>query len=212
MHDVLRPLFALSVRDYLQLAWLVFHVIPAEAVLILALFFAPKRFAVQKQFSFVAGGIDVNGRHLAFATGPGPVRKEVGHGKVGPPTRLINKKPVLFETGEVYDAEIGTARRHVNLAQLLQFLFHSRLLVGIGEIQKIAHVAVVRRRLAEIIEASPHELAGDVRKFILPPELGIRYGRPARRIKVVRTHLEIGLAVVLVVADGEEILAARADA
>ena len=79
-------------------------------------------------------------------------------------------------------------------------------------IEQVAHVAVVRRRLAEIIETGPDKFAGHEWKLILALEFPVRRRRPGRRVKVVGTHLEIRLALGLVGADGEKIFAARTDA
>src|SRR5260370_35911562 len=99
----------------------------------------------------------------------------------------------------------------MNFTQLLQLLFHARFLLGIGEIQQIAHVAIVRGRLAEVIKARPNEFARDVGEFVLASELAVRNSRPTWREKIVRTHLEVVLAIILVFTDGEEVLATRAD-
>jgi hypothetical protein len=79
----------------------------------------------------------VDGRDLADAVGPVPVRQDVRHGKVRPPARLVKVKPVLLEPGEVNDAEVRTARRRADLADFLQFLFRARLFGRIGELMRL---------------------------------------------------------------------------
>ena len=83
---------------------------------------------------------------------------------------------------------------------------------GVGEVQQVGGVVVVRRRLAEIIKTGPDKFAGDERILILALELRVRRVAPRRRGQVVGAHLEIGAAQFLVIADRKEILAARTDA
>src|ERR1019366_2884329 len=92
--------------------------------------------------------------------GPAPMRQEMGHWPVRTPMCLVKVKPILLKAGQVEDAEIGTPGWHVNLAEFLQFLFHARLFVRVGEIQQVAGVAVVGGWLAQVVKACPDELPG----------------------------------------------------
>src|SRR5467141_3796155 len=94
-------------------------------------------------------------RDLTDALGPIPMWQDMGHGKVRPPTRLVNVKTILLEAGQVDDAEIGTSRRHSDLARLLQLLGPARLVRGVGKVQQGLRVAAVRSRLAQIVETGP---------------------------------------------------------
>src|SRR5581483_3644661 len=96
---------------------------------------------------------------------------------------------------EVDDAEVRTARRHADFSELAQLLFQPRALRGVAEVQQIARVAVIRRRLAEIIEAGPDEFAGDKRVTVLRREFDVGRTTPARRVEIVRTHLKIRAAL-----------------
>ena len=135
----------------------------------------------------MVGHTAVGVRHgLHGAIRPVPVRQNVRHRKIETPVRLVDIEAVLGEAGEVNDAEIRAARGVVAVA--------------------------IRRRLAEIIEAGPDKLARDKWGSLLAGEFGVRRVRPSRGVKVVGTDLNIGAARALVVADGEEVFTAGADA
>src|ERR1035441_7035777 len=104
----------------------------------------------------------MDGRDLIGALRPVPVRQNVRHRKIRPPVRLVNVKAVLLETVQVNDAEIRTARR-----------------------------AVVRCRLAKIIETGPYKLTRSEGILLLAFELPFRRRGPRRRIEVVGTHLGV---------------------
>ena len=63
-------------------------------------------------------------RDLPDALGPGPVRQDVGHRKIGAPVRLINVEAIFLEAVEIDDAEVGTTRRHFDTAEFFQLLGH----------------------------------------------------------------------------------------
>ena len=122
--------------------------------------------------------------------GPVPVRQDVHH-RLRRPLALVEVEAVLREAGEVHDPEVGAARGPVLLV--------ARLVPG-----------EVRGRLAEVVEARPHELAQHLRRGLEPGELDVGAVRPARRDHVVARDLQRG--VLLVLLDRQVVDAARADA
>ena len=104
-------------------------------------------------------GVDVHGRHLPDALGPGPVRQDVRHRQLRPPARLVDVEAVLLEAGEIDDAEVRAARGHADVAERFELRRHPRPRRLVGEIQQVRGVGVVRRRLAQVVEARPDELA-----------------------------------------------------
>src|SRR6266536_4477590 len=147
-------------------------------------------------------------RDLSDALGPVPVRQDVGHGKIGAPVRLINVETIFLEAVEIDDAEVGTARRHFDLAAFFKLLGHLRLFGRLSEVQQRRRIATIRRRLAEVIKSRPYKFAGGKRGFIESLELDI--GRPGRtrRVEIVRTYLKISAALKLIFDDGKEIFTA----
>src|SRR5262249_33265622 len=109
------------------------------------------------------------------------------------------------------DAEIGTARRDLDLAEFFQLFGHLGLFCRVGEIEQRRGVAAVGRRLAEIIKSRPDKLARGKRKFIEPFELNIGRPGPTRRVEIKRTYLEVSAGLKPVFDDGKEIFAARTD-
>jgi hypothetical protein len=138
--------------------------------------------------------------------------QDVGHGQVRPPAGLVNVEAVFLETGEIDDAEVGTAGGDPDFAQLFKLDRQPLLFGGVGEVEQVAGVAIVRGWLAEVVEAGPDELAGYEGELVLAMEFGVGSGGPRRGVEIVRAHLKIRFAVVLVVAHWEKIFAARTDA
>jgi hypothetical protein len=78
------------------------------------------------------------------------------------------------------------------MPKLLQLFLQFRLRFGIlPEVQEVGHVGIVRRRLAEIIKAGPHEFSRHKRILIQRLELVVHQGRPAGRIGVIGCHLKV---------------------
>lgn len=98
-------------------------------------------------------------RDLTLAAGPGPVRQQMHHRQIGAPTRLIQPVAVLGKTGQIEDAGVRTAR------------------------------AVVRRGLAQIIEAGPDEFAGDIPMLVLRREHLVGAGAEVHRMQLVGADL-----------------------
>ena len=105
---------ALSIIGYyFEGARRVFHVIPHQTVTGLGLVggvlgLAALALAVHEELGRGVAGIAENGRGLAFAAGPSPVRQQVQGGRGGIPTGAVEVVPVFGPTGQIQDAEVRT--------------------------------------------------------------------------------------------------------
>jgi hypothetical protein len=102
----------------------------------------------------------VNRSDLADALGPVPMGKNVHHAQLGTPAGLIDIEAILFKAGELDDPEIRAAGGHSDFSEFVQLFLQARLFDGVGKVQEVAGLAVVRRRFAEIIKAGPDTGAG----------------------------------------------------
>ena len=164
-------IIALFIVDYhFQRPRLVLHVIPAQAVavqsvllgkcfvvelavlILFDLLDASLALAIDEELGFIVVGIAVDGSHLAPALlAPAPVRQQVYGVSLLLPVRAIEIVAVLGQAGEVADAEVAAARRPV---------------------------AVVGSRLAQVVEASPYELADHPVVVVLPAPVVVGQVRP----------------------------------
>ena len=182
--------FALGVvGHYFEGAGRVFYVVPHQAVAGLglvggALGLATLALAVHKELSRGVVGVGEHGRGLALAAGPGPVRQQVQGGLGGVPAGAVQVVPVLGQAGQVQNAEVGAVRRP-----------------GF----------VVGRRLAEVVEASPHELAHQVGQVVLGRKLFVRGLRPRAGFQVVGRRLVIRVFFLLRPHHRKLVHAPRAD-
>ena len=230
---LLGPFDTLLVGHHLQLARLIDHLIPTQAILPRTPDLAALGLAIDEELRLIPGSIDMDGRHLTFTARPSPVRHDMHHRQLRPPTGLIEPVTVLRETRQVDDAEIAAARREGHFTHflaprkdLLQILL---LLLFRMEIAQHGQIPIVRRRFAQIVETGPDEFARALRHLVLIEPLVVRLGRPAGRIQIVRTDLEdrrsrrfpfgrrisVGgkhPASVLLVGHREHIIASRGDA
>ena len=123
----------------LDLARLIHHIVPAEAVAVydnaVVLGTASLALAVDKEFGRRIRCVYEYGSHLAFASGPCPVRKHM-QGLVGlVPFGTVKIVAVLGKRREVDYAEVGAVAGPC--------------------------IGIVGRRFAKVVEAGPYELADD---------------------------------------------------
>ena len=165
-----RPFLPILIGDDFHGAGLINDLVPAEPVVVRPFLFHSLGFPVDKELRAVAGGIDVDRRYLTFPTGPGPVREDVRHFDGRVPAGLVGIIPVLWEAGQVENAEIRTPGRGGDAAIRAELLFGPRPLGGIVEIGEFREVLVVGGRLAEIVVARLDEFAGHGRRgvFVAP--------------------------------------------
>lgn len=96
--------------------------VPAETVFILSFLPRSEGFAIEEEFTLISGSVNMHWRDLPLTARPSPVRQYVRHWQLGPPTRLVEIKPIFSEAREINDSEVGTARRNLYFAEGLQFL------------------------------------------------------------------------------------------
>src|SRR4051794_14329157 len=118
-------MLAIFICDDAKLARFVDNIVPSKAVFERPAFFSPERASIEKEFCFVARSINMNWRDLTDAFGPIPMRQDVRHWKVWPPTRLVNVETIFLKTIEIDNAEIRTSRRNLYAAELFEFCFCS---------------------------------------------------------------------------------------
>src|SRR5262245_66389877 len=98
----------------------------------------------------------MDGRELALALGPGPVRQDVGHGMLGPPSCLVKIEAVLLESRQVDDPEVRTSR------------------------------GVKGGWLSQVIPAGPDEFTADEAVFVVRREFFVWTIGPVCEVHVVR--------------------------
>ena len=126
-------------------------------------FAAPLRNAVQEELDPVIIRVDVNRQEGLLPSGPVPVRKQMQH-RLLRPACLVKVRPVLRQSGQVENSVVRAADRPV---------------------------AVVGRRLSEVVEAGPDELAHDPRAGVLLFEFVIRRRRIGRMLEVAARALPV---------------------
>ena len=131
-------------------------------------------------------------RDLSHAVGPGPVRKDMDHGKVRAPAGLVDIEAVLLEAGQINNAKVGAAG---------------------------AIIASVRRRLANIVKAGPDKLAGHVGEVVLAAKDRIRAAAPAGVLELVGGDIHVravraaagAVPGIVAARDGEQVRATAAN-
>src|SRR5882724_1021445 len=117
------------------------------------------------------------------------MRKNVGHREIRPPLGLIKIEPVLFESGQINNAKIRTARR------------------------------IEWGGFAQIIPTGPNKLSANKRVAFLGKKFFVRRGGPFREIEIVGTHMMSHRILPGICrrnrpksrCDGEEVFAATAN-
>src|ERR1041385_6712353 len=97
-HFIRRPPFAVFVSDHFERAGLINHIVPAQTIFVLAFLLSAERFAVEKQFRFIAGSKNVDWRDLPDAFRPSPMGQNMRHRQIRTPARLIKIKTVFSES------------------------------------------------------------------------------------------------------------------
>ena len=100
----------LIVSHHTNLAWLILHVIPTEAIAIQSarwvLAYSSLTLAIDKQLTFHAIGIAIHRSHLPLTSLPVPMRQEMGGVLVLVPTGTIHIIAILRQTSQIADAEV----------------------------------------------------------------------------------------------------------
>ena len=137
----------------MNLTWLVFHVVPAQAIAVEQIAFcllllgmlrvtrefflcyvladAPLALAVHEEFCFRKVGIYIHRSDLALAFWPCPVGQKMQSVLLGVPLRAVEIIPVFGQSGKVADAEVT---------------------------RTTGPILVVRCRFAKIVEPRPYKL------------------------------------------------------
>ena len=159
----------LVVNNNTNFAWLVFHVIPAQAITIQTFSFVlahpTLRLTIDKEFTLDTIGITVDRRHLTFAIGPCPMRQQVNGMFLCVPTALIKIVAILRQSCQVADAKIAATRRPV---------------------------FIIGRRLAQIVITRPDKFTNHPVVVILPHPIIVRQVRPRAVFYIVTRTLTIG--------------------
>src|SRR5205807_8380212 len=129
-------------------------------------------------------------RRLAEAAGPVPVGRTMGRGEIEPPAGLVGIGTVVRGAAQIDDAKIRAARRHSDFSTGFYGVGGLCLHGRVGKIEQGGRIAVIRRRLTEVVKSCPDKFARDRRSFILPGKFSIGRRRPSRGVEVVRTYLK----------------------
>ena len=109
-------------------------------------------FPIHEKFGFGIIRINKHGRSLPLSSRPRPMRQNVQRGRLLIPNTPIEIITILGQRSQIDDAEVGTMRW--------------------------PSIGVVGRRLTQIIEARPNELAQSPRLVIGVGKIPVRYVRP----------------------------------
>ncbi|CDE62062.1 unknown [Parabacteroides sp. CAG:409] len=121
---IFRPFFSIFISNNFHTSRLIYDTVPYQSEILAFFFrFTSITFAVDKQFGFRSGGINMYRNNLSFTTSPVPMRQNMCHREIRTPMRLIQIITVFRESGQIDNTEITTPRRRLRTCQFCQLFF-----------------------------------------------------------------------------------------